>query len=88
MRRAGIVETSVRPVGAERVTSRAELRHAIRNIREIKRLNPAGYDWSKPMEAAQFAEKDVLDIAAALDIDLGTPVNGRLSFGDLDVREA
>ncbi len=37
-------------------------RHAIRNIREIKRLNPAGYDWSKPMEAAQFAEKDVLDI--------------------------
>ena len=63
-------------------------RHAIRNIREIKRLNPAGYDWSKPMEAAQFAEKDVLDIAAALEIDLGTPVNGRLSFGDLDVREA
>ncbi len=58
---------------------------AIQKVREMGGRPLEGYKRNGPMESPEFAEATILDIARALDIDLGT--GDKPGIGVLDVRD-
>lgn len=58
------------------------LRWAIKHIRLGHGLDLKGFSRSGPMEHPDFAEAGILDAAAALGIDLGNALPGKIDVSD------